>query len=238
MSDTDTNSAPVAEAPVEVALLSFGKMQWPYACRAVKTRVKEKGADGKNKFVEKDHPVVGPVVETAVEAANFTGGLIMAAEAKAPGAGLKLFQAIFAARIQDASDEAFDAKTGEHSEAKIVEHTLASERPRSSGQKLEDINKLVAELVPELIQLGAASEGDKWQSLVNPVTNEPLFSGKDAYALRLVAVQTELQKLLAVKAQKEERQKEIRLKKEAKAEAAKAALAKAAAPAPAPEPAH
>ena len=234
MSDTDTNSAPVAEAPIEVALLSFGKMQWPYACRAVKTRVKEKGTDGKNKFVEKDHPVVGPVVETAVEAANFTSGLIMAAEAKAPGAGLKLFQAIFASRIQDASDEAFDAKTGEHSEAKIVEHTLASERPRSSGQKLEDINKLVAELVPELIQLGAASEGDKWQGLVNPVTNEPLFSSKDAYVLRLSAVQTELQKLLAVKSQKEEHQKQIRLKKEAKAEAAKAALAAAAAPAPAP----
>lgn len=236
MSDTE-NTTPVAEAPIEVALLSFGKMQWPYACRAVKTRVKEKGTDGKNKFVEKDHPVVGPVIEDAVQAANFTSGLIMAAEAKAPGAGLKLFQAIFASRIQDASDEAFDAKTGEHNEAKIVEHTLASERPRSSGQKLEDINKLVAELVPELIQLGAASEGDKWQGLVNPVTNEPLFSSKDAYVLRLSAVQTELQKLLAVKSQKEEHQKQIRLKKEAKAEAAKAALAKAAAPAPAPAPA-
>lgn len=233
MSDTQVET-PVAETPVEVALLTFGKMQWPYACKAVKTRVKEKGADGKNKFVEKDHPVVGPVIETATDAANFASGLFMAAEAKAPGAGLKLFSAIFSARIQDASDEAFDSKTGEHDESKIVEHTLAAERPRSSGQKLEDINKLVAELVPELIQLGAASDGDKWQGLVNPVTNEPLFASKDAYALRLVAVQTELQKLLAVKAQKEERQKEIRIKKEAKAEAAKAALAAAAAPAPAP----
>ena len=234
MSDTDTTSTPDTTAPIEVALLDFGKMQWPYACKAVKIRTKEKGADGKNKFVEKDHPVVGPVIESAVEAANFTSGLFMAAEAKAPGAGLKLFQTIFNDRIIEASDEAFDAKTGEHDEAKIIAHTLASERPRSSGQKLEDINKLVAELVPELIQLGAASEGDKWQGLVNPVTNEPLFASKDAYALRLVAVQTELQKLLAVKAQKEERQKEIRQKKEAKAEAAKAALAKAAAPAPAP----
>lgn len=234
MSDTDTTSTPDTTSPIEVALLDFGKMQWPYACKAVKIRTKEKGADGKNKFVEKDHPVVGPVIESAVEAANFTSGLFMAAEAKAPGAGLKLFQTIFESRIIEASDEAFDAKTGEHDEAKIIAHTLASERPRSSGQKLEDINKLVAELVPELIQLGAASDGDKWQGLVNPVTNEPLFASKDAYALRLVAVQTELQKLLAVKAQKEERQKEIRQKKEAKAEAAKAALAKAAAPAPAP----
>jgi hypothetical protein len=233
MSDTDTNSTE-SVAPIEVALLNFGKMQWPYACKAVKIRQKEKGTDGKSKMVEKDHPVVGPVIESAIEAANFASGVIMAAEVKAPGAGLKLFNAIFASRIQDASDEAFDSKTGEHDEAKIIEHTLASERPRSSGQKLEDINKLVAELVPELIQLGGASEGDKWTSLVNPVTNERLFATKDAYALRLVAVQTELQKLLAVKAQKEERQKEIRLKKEAKAQAAKEALAKAAAPTPAP----
>jgi hypothetical protein len=230
---SDTNTTPTTDT-VDVVLLDFGKMQWPYACKAVKLRTKEKGADGKNKFVEKDHPVVGPVIESAVEAANFTSGLFMAAEAKAPGAGLKLFQTIFNDRIIEASDEAFDAKTGEHDETKIIALTLASERPRSSGQKLEDINKLVAELVPELIQLGAASEGDKWQGLVNPVTNEPLFTSKDAYALRLVAVQTELQKLLAVKAQKEERQKEIRQKKEAKAAAAKEALAKAAAPAPAP----
>ena len=234
MSDTDTTSTPDTTAPVEVVLLDFGKMQWPYSCKAVKIRTKEKGADGKNKFVEKDHPVVGPVIESAVEAANFTSGLLMAAEAKAPGAGLKLFQTIFNDRLIEASDEAFDAKTGEHDEVKLIAHTLAAERPRSSGQKLEDINKLVAELVPELIQLGAASEGDKWQGLVNPVTNEPLFASKDAYALRLVAVQTELQKLLAVKAQKEERQKEIRQKKEAKAAAAKEALAKAAAPASAP----
>ena len=213
--------------------ISFGTFEWPYHMTLVELsrRVKDP-TTGKGKAEKYKHPVVAPVITSSADAANFLSSLVMAADKKAPGAGVKLFNNLLGDRIIEASDTAFDEKTGEHDDTKIVNFTIAAERARSHGQKLEDINKAISELVPELLQLGKYASGDLWQTLINPVTNEQIFKTKDEYALRLVAVQSEVQKLLAAKEQKEQKQAEIKAKRDAKAAAGKEATLAKASPAP------
>lgn len=226
--------------------LNFGTFQWPYHATTVEvTRRAKDPTTGKAKAEKVQHPIVAPVITGAADAANYLSALVMAAEAKATGSGVKLFNVLLADRIQEASDNAFDSERDEHDENKIIAFTLATERARSHGLKLEDINKAISELVPELIQLGNHSAGDQWQALINPVTQQPLFESKDAYSLRLIAVQQEVQKLLAVKEQKEKKQAEIKSKRDAKVAKGKAAaaaiapgIATGAEPNPIPEPAH
>ncbi len=180
-----------------------------------------------------DHPIITPTYTDVESASRLFGALLVEAEKREAGNGLRLADAILLDRIQEASDSTLNLETGETDIAKYITLLSAHARPRSHGQSKEDINKEMYQFTAEMLELKSASRtADGWTKVRN-ADGSARFASMEECVLRYDFVSRRVEQLIAAIQAIETKNAAAAAKRKETADKA-AAAAKAAAGAAAP----
>lgn len=222
--------------------------------RNIKTKVDEKGnavdpnapvpvVDGKpvvykSKMLPQDYTIIGPLLQTAAEAADFIKATIIEAETREAGGGIALAKVYLEDRLEAASEHNFDLESGKADVTGWQKQITSAEAPRSAALSMDALTKGIAAIAPEMAQMAAhMGTSDGWKDYRGEDGN-PVYATQDEFLLRFDAIQKRLNNYVKLIEQKNLAMAANKAKRDAKAEQARKAAAALAAGAPSPQPAH